>query len=180
MHHQNFESTDNYIPTNSNSNSNPNHRRLLGSLNYFCQPIGSFVCLSSQFSIPNLHCSDPPPPYYEISSPPSYSFLSELILEEVFRSLFHFPDFHTFLLNSSPNIPSQFPDSYLSHSIAFPPEYELSFQSTTPSAITNGHEYNRYEYGTIIRLRECHSTRQIHVIRQRRSSRHFAWSTQFC
>lgn len=128
------------INHNSNSNSltqnsfNNHHRSLEGSRNYHRHPIGSLTSLANHYTSPNTVYPDSPPPYSLISPPPPYSLHSDLLFTELFRALFHFPDSHPFLFDYFNFISPQFPDSALSHLIAFPPQYEPGTQSIFTSS----------------------------------------------
>lgn len=116
---------------------------------------------------PNLHIInidhlDPPPPYSAIQEPPPYQIFEDLVLAEIFRALFHYPDFHPLLSPFYSSTSSQFPDSYFSHLFSFPPQYDSS------SAIANRNEHGWHEYSTIIRIRDRQSTQRVSFVRPRR------------
>lgn len=147
MNHLDFSSAYNLIPVTPiiqipSTLSNPSQSILTSSD-------------SSDFDFPNLDHLDrpPPPPYTLIHNPPPYNLLEDLILAEVFRALFHFPDPHPFLSFSNASSFSSFPDSFFSHAIAFPPQYEPTRQSTTIPTNTHGNEHSRHEHSSIIRCR---------------------------
>lgn len=160
MNHQNFTSAYRYLPANQNSNQdqiNPNSN----SNSQFNHHLSSHSLFQSSFT----DHLDPPPPYSLISPTPPYSLYPDLIITEIFRSLFHFPDFHPLLINSFPLIPSQYPDSSLSHLIAFPPRYESRsqlVQSDTECSYIS----------IIICIRERHTSERIHRLRSRRFSQY--------
>lgn len=125
-------------------NSNPN-RHLIGTI----------LTLSQHYTHTNSDHLDPPPPYSLISPPPVYSFLPDLILTEIFRFLFHFPDFHPFLYNPSPISPPQFPDSAFSHFITFPPRYESRYEYFQSDS-------EIYDFSIVISVRQRYSTQGVY------------------
>lgn len=161
--------TDLILRQNHSTLHNPNFP---SSSNLFSSDSFPFdsISIPSHSEIFNLdHLDHPPPPYTNIQQPPPYQLFEDLIIAEIFRALFHFPDSHPLLSFQSSSSFSQFPDFFLSHSIAFPPRYESTVQSTTDISIADGDEYGRNEYCTIIRPRYHDTPRRVHVPRQGRS-----------